>query len=155
MHPGDRIDFEVDFETNLTRWHESGRTYAAAVRVRVPARPGFEYEATSGGQTGKAPPIFPTVIGQTVSDGSIVWTCRAVTTSSLTTTLVSAVWSVLDSGVTASGQAVSGQAATAFLHGGVDGNDYRVLVTGTMQNGAIMNRLCILPVRVPRRICIA
>lgn len=155
MHPGDRLDFEVDFETALTRWHEPGRTYAAAVRVRVPARPGFEYEATSAGQTGKAPPIFPTTIGQTVSDGSVVWTCRAVTTSSLSTTLATATWNVLDAGVTASGQAVSGQKATAFLQGGVDGNDYRVQVTGNMQNGAIMNRLCILPVRVPRRICLA
>lgn len=42
----------------------------------VPATPNdFYYRVTTAGTTGAAPPVFPTTVGQTVTDGTAVLTC--------------------------------------------------------------------------------
>lgn len=38
---------------------------------------GLRYECTTDGTSGESEPTFPTAPGQTVADGSAVWTCRA------------------------------------------------------------------------------
>lgn len=45
---------------------------------------GFIYECTTAGTSDSAEPLFPGVLGATVSDGSVVWTCRGTDTSTLT-----------------------------------------------------------------------
>lgn len=45
--------------------------------IRKNTNNGFTYEATTAGTTSNVQPTFPTVIGNTVTDGSVVWTCRA------------------------------------------------------------------------------
>jgi len=37
---------------------------------------GFRYEVTTAGTTGGAEPVWPTTIGTTVADGTVVWTAR-------------------------------------------------------------------------------
>lgn len=154
-HPDANEDYAVDFTAYLTRWRQSGTDYTLTTRVRVASRPGHEYEVTTAGQTGGREPIFPTTIGSTVTDGSVVWTCRAVSTSSLKATVSSVAWAANSTDITIASESLSGQIATAFLSGGQDGTDYEVKVTATLSNGASVPKLVILPVRKPRRVCVA
>lgn len=46
----------------------------------VPAAPnGFFYKATAAGTSGGSVPTYPTVIGDTVVDGTVTWTCAGAT----------------------------------------------------------------------------
>ena len=45
--------------------------------VRPTARNGYVYECTTAGTAGTTEPVWPTTAAETVTDGTIVWTCRA------------------------------------------------------------------------------
>lgn len=44
-------------------------------RPRLPN--GFSYEVMSAGTTGSKEPFWPKTLGETVTDGSVTWACRA------------------------------------------------------------------------------
>lgn len=154
-HPDATEDYGVDFTSYLARYRQAGTEYALTTRVRVQSRPGFEYECTTAGQTAIREPIWPTTVTATVTDGSVTWTCRALSTNSLKATIASVDWSADSADITISSESTDGQVATAFLAGGEDGTDYTVTVTATLSNGAEVPKVVILPVRIPRRVCCA
>lgn len=130
-----------------TKW-EPGRVYAASVRVRPYRRPtGFEYESTAG-QTAAREPKWPTVEGGTVTDGSITWTARAISSQSLSRTVTAADW-VTPTGVTVVTSSVvnasGAQRVIALIQGDAAG-EYDVSVTLTFSDGNIIKRL--VPVTV-------
>ena len=56
-------------------------TASTALSLGVSRRPtsptGYRYQVTTAGTTAGTQPTWPTVIGSTVSNGSVVWTCVA------------------------------------------------------------------------------
>lgn len=78
------------------------------VRPTPLRRTGYDYEATTGGQTGVVEPSWPTTIGATVADGSVVWTCRAISNNSLLKTISGSPAPAWDGdGLTISGETVT------------------------------------------------
>lgn len=145
--PGDKLDYGVNFEPSLANVWKAGTTYATTSRIRPNRSTGYEYECTTAGQSAnREPSDWPIVIGATKTDGSVTWTCRALSTSSLRTTVASVTWNA-DTGITVSGQTLTGQIAAAYIEGGTDGEDYTVLIKATMADGTSTTAVCILSVR--------
>lgn len=153
-HPSAVLDYAVDFESECARTWSKWTDYALNDCIRVyqfGSASGLEWKATTAGRSAGRPPNFPTVVGQTVKDGSVIWTAQALSTSSLVRTISGTpVWTA-DSGITAANATISGMVAIADLSGGVDGQDYSVTVIATMSDGNAVPKVCILPVRIPRR----
>lgn len=65
--------------TNRTRvvW-TAGLSYVLGKQVEPKLENGFVYEATTAGAAGSAEPTWPVIVGNTVTDGTVVWTCRQV-----------------------------------------------------------------------------
>lgn len=61
---------------NPAAW-TSEQSASAGDAVRPTARNSFVYECTTGGTAGTTEPVWPTTAGETVTDGTITWTCRA------------------------------------------------------------------------------
>lgn len=135
--PSEKLDYTVNFEDALSRYRLPNTSYASLVKVRSQLASGFQF-SSSGGRSGDKEPRWPTVIGGTAQDGSITWTCEAAATTSLTSTVSSAPFTVDNAAIVISNQAVIGQAGTALLAGGVDGQSYNVVCTATMADGRIM-----------------
>lgn len=93
QRPGDALSWFFDFSNECFRFREPGRNYTADAVVRPPVATGYEYRATTGGQTAGSldrptVPRWPTTIGGTVTDGSVVWTAQALTSGGLARTVV-------------------------------------------------------------------
>lgn len=59
-----------------TAWAATTLYSTGAFRRPLTGSTGLRYEATTGGTSGGTEPAWPTVVGQTVNDGSVVWTAR-------------------------------------------------------------------------------
>lgn len=139
--------------TYTVDWHdelvlEALREYPFAQGAFVQAQrdTGFYYECTTAGRTGKNyPHAWPRAAGETVSDGSVVWTCRHPSTS--TVALVSSVAWTVPSGLTKDSQSESGALSHIVLSGGTDGVDYEVLCRMTPTVGNVKEKTIVVKVR--------
>jgi len=57
--------------------------YSLGNFVRPTSENGYHYECTTAGTSGTSQPTWPTTPGQTVNDGTVVWTCRKYAGNSL------------------------------------------------------------------------
>lgn len=140
LNVGENEPRELNLTDVCARTWLPGRVYAAGIRIRPAQRPsGFEYEATAG-QTGAREPKWPTVTDATITDGSITWTTRAISNTSLSRTIVSAVWAATPTGVTLTNQSVvntdGAQSVVTFIQGDTVG-DYEVTATVTFSDGSV------------------
>lgn len=135
----------VDFARSLEEVWQPGRAIAVSSFVRPTAPNGFEYEATTGGQTGRREPRWPDTVGQTVVDGSVTWTCRAFSTAA-TDTIQSINLISSDSALTLGATTETGTETEFTISGGEDGGRYEVSVECTSVGGELIEYK--LPVRV-------
>lgn len=140
--PGDKLPIRIDLTDFCERRWDNRRgagIYQAGnfIRPTPQNRSGYEYECTAGGQVGTEEPAWPTVVGQTVLDGSVEWTCRAISNSSLLKTIVSAVWD--GDGFTVTDEVIVNtngeQLVSCFISGDQSLGKYLVTVQVTFSDG--------------------
>jgi hypothetical protein len=110
-----------------------GAAYTNAQRIRPTIANGFEYECTTAGQTdGEVEPSWDQAdtVGLTINDGSVTWTCRALSAAGLKRTITTSTWPSPPVGITISGPAIintfAQQQAYALVTGAASATIYRV-----------------------------
>lgn len=129
QHPEAVLDYVADFTAHCVRYRDSNRDYANGTAVQPRKPSGFQYRS-SAGRTGSSEPLWPTVLGRTVQDGSVTWTAEAISADSLTRTVSSVAWTA-DAGVTVTPITLTGNLASVLISGGEDGQDYAVECVAT------------------------
>lgn len=129
-------NYGIDWAGWIASYWQRGQlvTTAAVIRPSIPN--GYQFPCTVAGQTGGAEPLWPTAVGATVLDGSAQWTCQSIDTTSLLSTVQSALWTP-PTGVVVSGQTILGQMAFAVMDftAAVAGTDYVVKSAATLASG--------------------
>lgn len=145
--PGEAYSVELDCFAICANFWRPNEQYSGGDYVR-PNRPtGFAYQA-SGGTSAAADPRWPVVLGLTVVDGSITWTCVAAAANGLNA--VSAPSAASDPvGLTISGVVVSEttKILATYAIGGITGRDYTAVYTFTL-NGQTRIARQKVPVRL-------
>lgn len=67
------ITGEVIYDPALAPRVATSTAYAVGARVRPPTDNTFEYVAILGGTTAATAPVYPTIVGETVVDGTVTW----------------------------------------------------------------------------------
>lgn len=147
----DEVPIEADWHDYLIRQRRPGTAYASSDTVRpLRARAtGLQYRCTTAGVTSGVPTDrirWPTVVGGTVDDGSVVWTAEAVTSASLRTTIASDDWPSV-TGLTLGSASNSDLRYVVTVDGGVSGQTYEVKHQVTLANGEEKEAVIVLPVQ--------
>jgi len=111
---GVRVPITLDLSLVAARRWRPGALFDAAIHIRG-SKAGFEFEAGADGQTGDREPRWPKVLDDTVQDGSIEWTAKAVSTASLLKVLSSVEWEADDS-ITVTGEQINATDQTAVAY---------------------------------------
>ena len=121
------LELEFDFTRDLEVVWRSGEVYQSDAYIRPTVPNGFEYQATDGGQSSAREPKWPTSIGGTVIDGSVVWTC--VDFGSNATDTVSSHSVTSDSGITIDNVDITDAIVRCSVSGGSGCHDVVCQVT--------------------------
>jgi hypothetical protein len=137
--------YSIDFHDAVVREAKRDYEFTATQFVRPQRGTGFYYECTTAGRTSAHYPVWSRAVGETVTDGSVVWTARHPTGASVPT-ISSAAWTV-PSGLTLDSQSEVGLVAFVTLSDGVDGVDYEVTCLMTPSSGNPIEQTITIPVR--------
>jgi hypothetical protein len=145
----DRVPVQIDWHDYLAYVREPNSAISLGQRIRFrrkdPRGTGLEYECTQSGVTGGREPVWPKTAGLTVTDGSVVWTARAVSTASLRATISSSNWTNSE-GLTLSSMTTNDLIATVFVSGGTNGQEYEVKNQLALSTGEPKEGVVVLPV---------
>lgn len=127
-----------------------GWQFSTGAIVRAQADTGFYYVAAplgskAYGRTAAHWPRWPRASGETVTDGSILWTAVYPADADVPV-IASAVWDV-PSGITQDSQSETGIVTYITLSGGTDGEDYEITCTMTPTVGNPIDQTIVVPVR--------
>ena len=124
--PDNDATYELNLWERLVRQAYRSSDFSVAAIARPPRDSGLYLECTTAGRTGELyPPSYPRVAGETITDGSVVWTARHP--SSVTPPTISSVTYVMPTGLTLVSQSESDHVATFTVSGGVDGTAYEIV----------------------------
>ncbi|MEM0173540.1 MAG: hypothetical protein QXI16_03425, partial [Sulfolobaceae archaeon] len=73
-------------QTTYPTWAAS-TAYAIGATVVPTTANGYYYKCTTAGTSGSTQPTWTTTVGGTVTDGTVVWTCYAITTTNWNSTI--------------------------------------------------------------------
>ncbi len=132
----ERITYRIDFARTLERRWLPGVEYDADDYVRPTMPNGFEYRATTDGQTEHEEPNWPQEIGATVQSGSVTFICEALLGNASDSIANQSI--VADPGISVAGSSVEGTVVNVTLLGGTASNQYTVLVQITTNAGEIL-----------------
>ena len=123
----DKVPVQFDWHDYLASQWQPGAGYGFGARVRGSRlqSTGFEYEATTGGVSGRRRPNFPSLLGATVIDGSVTWTARAISTASLRATILTSAFTTV-AGITLSNESNDDLVYTVYAEDGVSGQRYPI-----------------------------
>ncbi len=131
--PTARWPLTFDWLADCINVRRSGVDYEIDEVTRPSVASGYQFRCTTAGTTnGSREPKWKNYIteGDTVQDGSVVWTVELLTTESLTRTITTSVWVTDDSSLTADDDDIvstAGEQSTfAFISGGVVDTTYLV-----------------------------
>jgi hypothetical protein len=137
--------YSIDFHDAVVREPRRDYDFTAAQFVRPQKGTGFYYECTTAGRTSAHYPQWPRAASETVTDGSVVWTARHPTASSIPS-ISSVTWTV-PTGITKDSQSEVGRVAFVTLSGGTDGVDYDILCRMTPSSGNVIEQTITVQVR--------
>lgn len=139
--------YSIDWFKELVTPAPRSTAVALGAIVRTPlVDTGLLYECTVAGRTQERYPWhWPALAGETLRDGSVVWTARHPSDVSASA-VSSAVWTV-PTGITLDSQAEDGFFTHATLSGGTDGEDYDLVCRMTPSVGDVAERTITVRVR--------
>lgn len=158
VRPGEALDYGIEWANWLANRWFAGIPFAAASAIRPRASTGFEYSTAAGGMSGSAavPSVEPDWlslinVGDTLLDGSVIWTKQAISNASLISTVSGSVWTP-DSPVTVSSQTLAGTRAMtiATMPSNIADSDYYLFNTITLANGVQKSGVFLLRSRVKK-----
>ena len=130
-----------DYTGFLAKVWTASTIYLTDEVVRPKRANGFQYRASSDGQSGPSAPNFTARDGALVADGTVVWVAEAIDNASLRATIAASVWTASDTSVTISDESVDStggrQRTSANIGGGAAGETYTVINTVTMSDNTI------------------
>ncbi len=131
--------YGVDWTRWLARYRPVGSSATAGLVVRPNVANGFQYVCTQAGQSSNLTPLWPTLSGQTVIDGSVIWMCEDVDDSSLLSAVESVTWET-EAGITFEFGAISSTFTPLLINTNTAqaGSDYVVTASVEFQNGVQM-----------------
>jgi hypothetical protein len=77
MTVGDVKSAIVSVKDTTRKWAPSTDYSLGDLVIPTAGATWWVYECTTPGTSGTTEPVWPTTVGETVTDGTVVWTCRA------------------------------------------------------------------------------
>lgn len=143
--PNVPAQYTIDWHDELIGQPLREMAFTAGEFVQAQRDTGWYYECTTAGRTGRNYPTWSRAEGETVNDGSLVWTARHPSSSSVPA-VSSATWT-LPSGITKDSQSEAGVLTHIVLSGGTDGVDYDITCRMTPTSGNVAEKTITIEVR--------
>lgn len=141
LDPAETRKLTVNFFPICANFWAPNEIIATAEFIRPNVTSGFAYQATAVGTTGRAPPRWPQILGQTVVDGSITWTATTAGANGVFPISAPAVTSDPAGLTIASVAVVENTKIEAVFSGGILGQEYDAVYSGTIDGRTRIRRV--------------
>ncbi len=133
---GDILWYGIVWDDWLANLWEPNTAATVGLTIRPSYPNGYQYVCTGAGQTGAQEPTWPAFLGAQILDGSAIWTCEAIDSTSLEGNVTSANWTTV-AGVQLDDVAIVGNSTLVLIDTtqATAGTDYDVICTMTTTVG--------------------